>query len=220
MANHYFLIGSGGRVGKKIFEYFKKKENITKISAREYVGLKTDFDRKKFIIKKITNSISKYKSAKIALIFAHRIRDNNIINAINSEILITRNITEIFSETCLEARVVVLGSVAGRLIDKNSIESYHYSKDIQKSIVRHSIKYNNVFMNLIELNQFEKYEKYKQDKKYVKFLNKVKSVIGAKHLLNINDIVLFLECIINLDRPPRGQILTYDSGHSLYQSYF
>jgi transcriptional regulator of met regulon len=154
MVNHYFLIGSGGLLGKKIFEYFKKKENITKISAREYVGLKTDFDRKKFIIKKITNSISKYKSAKVALIFAHRIRDNNIVNAINSEILITRNITKIFSETCLETRVVVLGSVTGRLIDKKTLESYHYTKDIQKIIVRQSIKHKKLFIR-IRTRQFD-----------------------------------------------------------------
>ena len=44
-----------------------------------------------------------------------------------------------------------IGSIAGRRIDRKQSEAYHYSKDLQKSIVRQSVRIDKLHMNLLEL---------------------------------------------------------------------
>jgi hypothetical protein len=72
-------------------------------------------------------------------------------------------------------------------------------------------------MNLIEINWFKKYEQKNWSKKYKKALTKIQINLGKQNLPSAKNIGQYACSVMELDVPPRGQILKYDGGYDLLQ---
>ena len=168
----------------------------------------------------ISASMAEYSvclsEANIGLILAHRYRGNDIRSALDNERCISRDFVWGLTKLVTSLRVVVIGSIAGRRIDRKQSEAYHYSKDLQKSIVRQSVRIDKLHMNLLELNWFEKYPKSQAFDEYKQTLDRVKRHLGGDNLPNVDSITDFACSLIEMAHPPRGQEILYDGGFSMF----
>jgi hypothetical protein len=218
MIDIYVVIGAGGIVGRKVEAFLERRGKCVVTLPTELILGAAKDDIQDIAISAIRQKrFLQLKDTRIGLILAHRARGADIYEAIISEIRVTRDLVHAFASACMELRVIVLGSVTGRLVDHKSPESYHYAKDFQKSCVRYSVTQNNVYMNLLELSWFQKYSESEMTEEYEHDLASVKRALGCGHLVNVEDITDFLIEILEMHRPPRGQIITFDGGYSLLQ---
>ena len=211
------LIGSNGVIGRQIAEYLNKKGVISvNLSAKQITSLKQE-NLKDFVDSKLTANLEDYKEEDFSLILTHRFREGTMKDIVINELLITRELPWMLSTKCSSLKVIVIGSVTGRQVSLNQPEHYHYAKDLQKSIVRQSIRKENISMNLIELSSLNKYKDEDGSKEYKENLKKQGELIGQKNLVCVQDIANYAYTLITMKNPPRGQILTYDGGYSLHQ---
>lgn len=217
MDSIYIVVGSRGVVGSQIVQRLKCLGKLVAIITTTEI-LQTSNIKLTVQMANLCHeaSIDPVK-ARVGLILAHRYRGINIQCALSNELCITRDFVWSLSRLCASLRVVVLGSITGSLVDRNLPEAYHYSKDLQKSIVRQSIRINNLCMNLLELNWFEKYPEGKRSNEYRQIMANIKQQVGGDSLPTVDSITDFSCALIELPHPPRGQIIVYDGGFSLYQ---
>ena len=217
MDNIYIVIGSRGNVGSQIVQRLRKlnkcvitqlTSEILQFSNEELVERVTSFFSENSIQLRKTN---------VGVILAHRYRGDNVQIALENELRITRDFIWALSMLCESLRVVVLGSIAGRHVDQKMPEAYHYAKDLQKSIVRQSVRIRNLHMNLLELNWFEKFVEELATDEYRKTIAIIKKRLGGDNLPSVDSITEFSCALIELQHPPRGETIIYDGGFSLFQ---
>lgn len=218
MVSTYIVVGSRGIVGNQIVKRLRDIGKLVFIKKTSEILLSTEAD----LMASMLSSMAEYSinplESSIGLILAHRYRGNDIRCALDNERCITRDFTWELAKQCASLRVVVLGSITGSRVDRKLPEAYHYSKDLQKSIVRQSIRINNLHMNLLELNWFEKYPEAQASDEYTQIMVNLKQQLGRDNLPTVNSITDFACALIGLSPPPRGQSIVYDGGHSLFQS--
>jgi hypothetical protein len=215
--NIYIVIGSRGIVGSQITKRLRSlNKHVVTIAASEIVQRKK-IDSLECFRSLANDSSITLAEKEIGLILAHRYREDNIQTVLLNELSITRDFVWGLANLCASLRVVVLGSITGRLIDRKLPEAYHYSKELQKSIVRQSIRIGNLQMNLLELYWFEKYTEEKATPEYKKTMSELRKQLGGDNLPSVESITDFSCALIEMHRPPRGQTIVYDGGLSGYQ---
>ena len=215
MSKVYIVVGSKGALGCQIFNRLKALNKfVFPVFALDILKCKPEhiiMDIDKFLT---IHSICLAK-ANIGVILAHRCE--NIDISLLSEIRITRDFVWSLAQNCCKLRVVVLGSVTGRLVDRKMSEAYHYSKDLQKSIVRQSIRILNLDMILVELYWFVKYQGIKATYEYQNRINRVGSLVGENNFPTVESIVDLCCSLIEMTIAPRGHLIPFDGGLSLLQ---
>lgn len=156
-------------------------------------------------------------SIRVGVILAHRYRGDDNREALYSELCITRDFTWTMSKICKSVRVVVLGSITGRFVDGELSEAYHYSKDLQKSIARQSVRVKNLSMNVIELGWFEKYTRSKATGEYQDIMSRLRAEYGESVVPTVDSITDLCTLLLEMSHPPRGETIVYDGGLSLFQ---
>jgi hypothetical protein len=215
--NVYIVIGSRGIVGSQITKRLRSlNKHVVTIATSEILQRKK-IESLECIRSLANNSAISLAEKQVGLILAHRYRKDNIQAALLSELTITRDFVWGLANLCASLRVVVLGSITGRLIDRKLPEAYHYSKELQKSIVRQSILIGNLHMNLLELYWFEKYTEEKATPEYKEIMSVIRQQLGGDNLPSVESITDFSCALIEMHRPPRGQTIVYDGGLSGYQ---
>jgi len=204
-------------VGSQIVRRLKTLgKHVITTSATEILGC-DNITSSEDVLRLVCDSSISLAEAQVGLILSHRYREENIQAALGNELRITRDFVWSLSKLCASLRVVVLGSIAGRLVDRKMPESYHYSKDLQKSIVRQSVRIGSLYMNLIELNWFEKYTGHNATDEYSQIMLDLKQKLGGDNLPTVDSITDFACALIEMQRPPRGETIVYDGGLSLFQ---
>jgi len=216
MASTYIVVGSRGIVGNQVVKRLREIGKLVLIKRTSEILESTKAD----LMGSIVSSMEEYSvnplESSIGLIMAHRYRGDDIGCALDNERCITRDFTWGLANLCASLRVVVLGSIAGGRIERKLPEAYHYSKDLQKSIVRQSVRINNLHMNLLELYWFEKYPEAQASDEYTQIMISLKQQVGRDNLPNINSITDFACALNEMSPPPRGQSIVYDGGLSLF----
>ena len=173
------------------------------------------------LVERVASSFSensiKLREAKVDVILAHRYRVEKVQIALENELRITRDFIWALLMLCKPLRVVVLGSITGRHVDQKTPEAYHYAKELQKSIVRQSVRIRNLNMNLLELHWFEKFVEELATDEYRKTIANVKKIIRDDNLPSVDSITEVSCALIELQHPPREETIIYDSGFSLFQ---
>ena len=217
MDNLYIVIGSRGNVGSQIMQRLRR---LNKCVITQLTSEILEFSNEE-LVERVASSFSensiKLREAKVGVILAHRYRGDNVQIALENELRITRDFIWALSMLCESLRVVVLVSITGRHVDQKMPEAYHYAKDLQKSIVRQSVRIKNLHMNLLELNWFEKFVEELATDEYRKTISNVKKRIGGDNLPSVDSITEFACALIELQHPPRGATIIYDGGFSLFQ---
>jgi hypothetical protein len=214
----YLVVGSHGVVGSQVTQRLRSQGKLVATkSSSEILQASNSSDLAETVSPFVDNSID-LQNSRVGLILAHRYRGNDIQRALNIELCITRDFVWGLSKLCESLRVVVLGSVAGRLVDKKLPEAYHYSKDLQKTIARQSVRISNIHMNVLELSWFEKYPKHKATDDYRNIMANLRQHLGGDCLPTVDSITDFSSALIEMHHPPRGQTIVYDGGISLSQN--
>jgi hypothetical protein len=218
MDNKIYLTGANGQLGRQVLsELISRNLDAVSIGYSEVRGLNGEAVLRDFIAKRFLGRATPDHGARSAwLILAHRSRTEDIVEALGDELRMTRDLVYAFSDMFAEVRVVVIGSITGGRVDRNSSEAYHYAKDLQKSIVRRSVLRTNVFMNLLELSWFVKYPD-SSSQEYTSKIADVRRMSPTRKIVRTNDIADFCVQLLTAQRPPRGQIITLDDGYSLVQ---
>lgn len=217
MVSTYIVVGSRGTVGSQVVQRLNMlNKSVLTVPAAEILRCSNISSIDGISSLYCNHSIQPLKS-NLGLILSHRYRENGTLAALETELAITRNFVWSLSKICISLRVVVLGSITGRLVNQNICEAYHYSKDLQKSIVRQSVRIGNLHMNLLELNWFEKYSKHVATEEYKQTLSRHNQRLAGDNLPNVESITDFSCALIEMQRPPRGEIIVYDGGLSLLQ---
>ncbi|MEI6030911.1 MAG: hypothetical protein WCJ92_07290 [Alphaproteobacteria bacterium] len=218
MVDVILVLGATGIVGRQLHDQLlKNSKPIIAVSAAELARLDScDFDSRVSDIISEINTIAA-NPAKIGIVLAHRIRNLDSKNAVVCELKISKDFIWKLSGKFKFINVVVLGSVAGKLVDMKTPDAYHLSKDVQKTCARLSLKLTNVAMNVLELGWFEKYPEDCWSAEYRKNMLSIKQHIGPYGLPSLVDLAKFVLLLLDLDIPPRGQTITYDGGYSLLQ---
>ena len=107
----------------------------------------------------------------------------------------------------------MIGSIAGRRIDRKQSEAYHYSK-VTKEYRQATVRIDKLYESL-ELNWFEKYPKSQAFDEYKQTLDRVKRHLGGDNLPNVDSIPIACS-LIEMAHPPRGQEILYDGGFSMF----
>lgn len=207
-------------VGSQIVRCLEQRGKRVAIKTTTELLLQRRSEKLSEIVPNLYGDCVSTEGTNVGLILAHRYRGDNIERALSDEICITRNFVWELSEICKSLRVVVLGSITGSRVDTKMPESYHYSKDLQKSIVRQSIRISNLHMNLLELNWFEKHPDSKATHEYREKMTRIKQQLGGDSIPTIESITDFSCALIEMERPPRGQSILFDGGLSLYQKEY
>ena len=218
MADIYIVVGARGVVGEQVVSRLESIEkSVLTISGKTLVQM----SEREFLhassqqIKEISTSPNAIDS--VGVILAHRTRHNDVSKSVQGELRLCRDLIRAFAEKFSKVNVVILGSITGSFIDIATSEAYHYAKDTQKSCVRQSIRIPNLCMNLIELSWFVKYPEHRFHEGYRKQIEQVGQRVGYGNLPTVLDITDFAVSLIELRRPPRGQVIAYDGGYSLLQ---
>lgn len=218
MVDFYVVVGAGGIVGQQVMARLKLLGKSVQVLPTQAILNGTLTEVEAMVLDVIKSAIvSQRDSIRIGIIFAHRVRIIDLLEALRCELRITRDLIYTFAANCSEVRAVILGSITGTVVHRHSSEAYHYTKDLQKSCVRYSVIYDNVYMNLLELSWFEKYLPSQATKEYLDASYCAKQIVGERNFVNISDITDFSVALMESDRPPRGQIIAYDGGYSLLQ---
>lgn len=218
MDDIHIVVGGQGVVGNQVVKKLKERKRYVLVkSTKEIIDCP-----KNELATSICSLFAKHldnigKPARVSLILAHRCRDEDIQIALSNELQITRNFVWALSSQCISLNVVVIGSITGRLVSKKLPESYHYAKDLQKSIVRQSVRVSNLYMNLLELNWFRKYGFDKATSEYNQIMSDLTQELEGDHLPSVETITDFCCSLIDMQLPPRGQTIIYDGGLSLFQ---
>jgi hypothetical protein len=221
--NLIFLTGSTGIIGKAIqnletqfpYEYYP----ISAKSIFEKISNTTDYDSHKifnFIKDDLIKLSKKYKIANI--IFCHRIRNNDPLKALVSEFIISRDFVLFLNKYFKKINVTYVSSITGELIDRNSPEAYHYSKDLQKTISRYlTISNSNIKANVLSLSAFRKYSIENSSSEYTNLCKKYTEILGDIPLVRVENIAqeivkftIEINCI-------RGSNIPLDSGFTIIQ---
>ena len=212
------VVGSSGAIGKQVVQSLSKRAVIPILISSSQLRILGIADLDEFLREiLLRHDIEDPSTSTLGLILAHRCRSNDTLAALESELRITRDFVWTLSKICLSLRAVVLGSITGRLIDAKSSEAYHYSKDLQKSIVRQSVRIPNLSMNLLELSWFRKYLDSDATQEYRRAMKDLDSKLGKGNVPTVETITDFACNVIESLRPPRGQVITYDGGFSQLQ---
>lgn len=218
MVSSYIVVGSRGIVGNQVVTRLRQLGKLVIIKTTSEILQSTEAELSVSLVSSMAEYSVKPSVSSIGLILAHRYRGNDIKCALDNERCITRDFTWGLTKLCVSLRVVVLGSITGGRIDRSISEAYHYSKDLQKSIVRQSIRIDNLHMNLLELNWFEKYPEAQASDEYRQIMVRLKQKLGRDNLPNVDSITDFACALIEMSPPPRGQSIVYDGGLSMFQS--
>tara|TARA_B100001173_G_C16029223_1_gene565722 strand:+ start:4136 stop:4804 length:669 start_codon:yes stop_codon:yes gene_type:complete len=221
MKNKYIVVGSRGVIGSEISSQVKKRgNNVYNLYAKDFIKLLST-ERIQYITEFFhSNNIVYSKDSRLHIILAHRIRETDTKLALWNETIISTDLIDIIADLGYEVRVIVIGSITGRLIDSKSSPAYHYCKDLQKSAVRYSILKKNVCMNLIELSSFIKFDPSNWDEKYTRAVELEKCNLEQTEIPKLEDIANICISLLELPVTPRGQIYTFDNGSSLLQKSF
>tara|TARA_X000000950_G_C13869800_1_gene642388 strand:- start:754 stop:1413 length:660 start_codon:yes stop_codon:yes gene_type:complete len=217
MIDLYVVVGSRGIVGSQI------SRRLVELSKKVICILTSEIlssNIRETIANKLGLHSIKCKNGvkmNIGVILVHRYRDKENHIACKNELTITRDFVWELSKLCQSLRVVVIGSVTGSYVDSKMPEAYHYSKDIQKSIVRQSIRIGNLHMNLLELSWFKKYSSNNSSLEYKETLNRISQELCGDNLPSVDSITDFSCALIEMPYPPRGQSIVYDGGYTLFQ---
>jgi hypothetical protein len=218
MVEVYVVVGATGTLGRNVAATLSEDgKAVVKISATYLTSLgSSDFS---IAIDALVKDISaaKQDAKRIGLVLAHRYRGEDVITALRNELIISHDLVWNLSKQVKELSVVVLGSVTGEMVDQKSPEAYHFSKDLQKSIVRQSVLLKNVAMNLIELAWFEKYSPKYASPDYKIQMQTLHTLLGEGNLPTLTDITDFLRQLMDCKLPTRGQTIKYDGGYGIYQ---
>ncbi len=216
--NTTLVVGASGILGSGIASQLEASgRKVVRVSARHLLGL-CDSSLVRYLDGILPNIGQNYRfRPPIAIIFAHRYRGDDTMQALKVELSLTHRLPWTLSKMASHLRVFVIGSVTGELLDLKSPEAYHYAKDLQKSIVRQSCRLHNTEMNIIELSCFEKYAPTIQTTDYSLAVSKIKDSIGAQNFPGIREISDFLDNLMRVALLPRGQTIRFDGGYSLIQ---
>ena len=132
-----------------------------------------------------------------------------------------KKIIENIRRKCNFLNIIFIGSCTGNLYHKNSPESYHYIKDLQKSISRYyGTHEKNIRANLIELSVFEKYNDLEQKEEYKKLMleNKTqkfldRDIVTYKELFELINFLSIKKVGIS------GEILRLDNSFQNIQQF-
>jgi len=217
MNNLYIVVGGSGIVGSQVVRRLNDLgKSVVTFPTREILLGETSQLRES-MLGLIAGKSTDQSTTHIGLILAHRFRGENIQSVLMNELRVSRDFVWQLSELCASLRVIVFGSITGSLVDNKSTEAYHYSKDLQKSIVRQSIRLSNLHMNLLELNWFKKYPQARASTEYLQLIDRLRRIMGENNLPTVNSITDFSSALIETTNPPRGQTIVYDGGFSLFQ---
>ena len=217
MVEFYIVVGSRGTVGKQVVNRLYSMGKAVMITLTSEI-LESSMDE---VINGIKDKAEKMSInisiSKVGVILAHRYRDEVNSVAVFNELSITRDFIWALSEACSSLRVVVLGSITGTFVDNKLPEAYHYAKDLQKSIIRQSIRVADLHMNLLALSWFKKYPLKNRTPEYQRTLGRLEEELGGDNLPSVESITDFCCTIIEMVYPLRGQSIVYDGGISLFQ---
>jgi hypothetical protein len=217
MNSLYILVGSRGIVGSQILQRLRSRgEYVITCNAGDLLECDIETLEMKLRTMFSVNSVDTSR-VRVGVILAHRYRGDNNREALNSEMCITRDFTWTMSRICKSVRVVVLGSITGRFVDVKLPEAYHYSKDLQKSIARQSVRVKNLSMNVIELGWFVKYSRSKATGEYRDIMSRLQAEYGESVVPTVDSITDLCTLLLEMSHPPRGETIVYDGGLSLYQ---
>ena len=219
MLDQYIVIGANGIVGRQVMIRLLELGKPTfQLSALTLLDL-SEHELNEVIDNLVNDLIIVCPGIqRLGLILAHRIRETDIVTALQHELRITRDLVWKLAGRFSHLRVVVLGSITGTRVDIASPEAYHYTKDIQKSCVRQSIRLSNVNMNLLELSRFEKHSPEMATDEYAEKMTYLRELIGSNNVLRVVDIADFACQLLDASHPPRGQVITYDGVYCLLQT--
>ena len=218
VASIYIIVGSRGIVGQQIVQRLMLlKKSVIVVTVQMILDSDSSTIIEKISKLFVQHSINP-RNANVGLILAHRYRGDDNKTGLFNELCITRDFVWNLATLCSSLRVVVLGSITGQLVDIKSPEAYHYTKDLQKSIVRQSVRISNLYMNLLELSWFEKFSNKVASDDYRQIMASLKGQLGGDNLPYVNSITDFSCSLIEMPLPPRGQSIVYDGGISLFQN--
>lgn len=218
MCKTVVVVGVGGVLGGGVaVKLGQLGFDVVPVSAKAILNM--SFNSLTSFAGDLVSGISVMSSAQssVGLVLAHRCRSSDPCESISAELAITRGLTWALADLVPNLRVVVLGSVTGTFLCPSLPESYHYAKDMQKSIARQSLRLSNVQMNVVALSWFEKYAKEKQCPEYSNELARVSEKIGSSNLPSISDIGDFVGALLRARHVPRGQVINFDGGYSTLQ---
>jgi len=222
--NLLILVGAGSSLGMAIEDVCTaQKIDCHKISAKEisnFIKSEEDnsgpFEKFDFLCEELKILASKYKAANVIL--THRVRIKNPLEAIKIELAISKDLILFLSSKFDSLKVTYIGSVTGGLVDRTSEESYHFTKDLQKSISRYlTITNYRIVSNVLTLSAFQKYSDENSSADYKRLVSKYQSKLGEIKLLEIRRIANEILRFTLLADGFRGCEIPLDSGYSIIQ---
>ena len=218
MIKDIVIVGTRGAVGSKLIKIAKnRKFNVFPISAQKICDTPCE-KLPSFIEENLKIHSGKQKDKKLGLILAHRIREEDIRVAMSRELSITRDFPIYLKNYCEELRIIMIGSVTGRLVNAHNEESYHYCKELQKAVNRYFVFEDKIKSNLLELSLFQKYGTDEADNNYNNSLIQERKKLGGRSVVDMFAITDFCISILETKSPPISSVITYDGGYSLRQT--
>lgn len=211
------VVGKRGRLGSQVFNALAtRSKNVIAISAFE-IASKESADLNSFI-DEIMREIKIHHSpgTSLGLVLCHRIRGMSIPDSLTTELKITRDFVFLLSEKVERLKVTVIGSITGKRVDPRSDESYHFCKNLQRSIVNYSVTIPQISMNLVELNTFKKFSE-NFSREYEAYLSNAGRLIGMQNIPEIENIIDLIKFLCEDSYCIRGQVIPVDGGLSLFQ---
>jgi hypothetical protein len=221
--NLIFLTGSSGLIGNAIQNLtIDLSLNCYPISASNIFENVSDFNNFdplnlfNFLSNDLDKLSKNFKTANI--IFAHRIRCKEPLKALIGEFIVSRELVIYLNKYFKNLNVIYVGSITGELVHKDSPESYHYTKDMQKSICRYlTITYPKIKANVLVLSAFRKYSIENSDISYTEICSRYKDILGGISLANLDNIAYDILKFTTEINHIRGAIIPLDSGYSIIQ---
>lgn len=212
------VVGSTGILGSGVSKHLQGCSHSVKPISGLMLCQASPHEFQGYIAETIEELDEQYPgTTEIGIFLCHRVRNRPLVDTILAEIRLCRDFVLGISSAYRRTNVIVFGSITGTRVDPLSSESYHFGKDIQLTCVRQSIMHPSINMNLLQLYWFRKYDLGQSNPEYEEQLSSVSARLKLTSLPDLQDIADFAERIVFARFPPRGQVLTYDSGLSLLQ---
>ena len=221
----YIITGSRGSIGGKVENYLSKRHICNSLKIKDLLTslLNEEFQNENIIFENFINNMKLNFAEHYTIIFSHRLRslENDVHKYLYYESFMVKKIIENIKSKCNFLNIVFIGSCTGNLYHKNSRESYHYVKDLQKSISRYyGTSEKNIRANVIELSVFEKYNDLEQKEEYKKSMleNKTqkfldRDIVTYKELFELINFLSIKKVGIS------GEILRLDNSFQNIQQF-